>query len=705
MTFVTDWSPFGKYFPPPVARNWQAFLEAITLGTGVGQFTGLTDTPSSYVGQSLLGVRVNQAETALEFGVGAGSVPRDEWLQNGFPDASEVDLDWDDSTRTLTITPSGASFRYYHDGVLYTESTGFNETISDTEGLWVFYIDGQGSFTSLHNPSHTQIDSVIENETIVAYVYWNAASNDGRLMYELHGSMMSPATHHYLHDTVGSVWKDGMSLANMVVDGNGSLDSHAQFSISLGSFYDEDIEESVIASAQTATKEIYYTNSLNQTRWLNAATNFPVYSVGGVIAYNNAGTLTAVANNRYVLYHVFATNIRQDDASNIACIMVPGEATYLSKSAAQSAAETEIGNITSGSWPIEETVPIATVIYYHLASMSNTVEAAVVSTSGGDDYIDHRGQTVKGSGSSTTDHGTLGGLADDDHLQYFPLTAGALRAITGELHFDIAGSPGIYIYTAPSTSDQIAVFTDVLIRNLVDTEIYADLTIGNGAASYSQFINKSAVGIGQIGFKVAGVLDWSIYHGTSEAFSIYDDANSLTRMQITHLADIDFYLAASAGEFQIRSSAGVSKHKFTEDSYLFDSTGNATFAIDKGAANYALIKFLSAGTGQWWIEHTTGESFRIYDDLNNKTRFNIDQLGDIEIFLPASGNFVINNEWGTNVCKFMLADVILRCDTNAPADADMMNKTYCIYASGTTVSIKFKDYLGTTRTGTVATVA
>jgi len=42
-------------------------------GGGAAAFLGLTDTPASYVGQGLLGVRVNAGETALEFAATVGS--------------------------------------------------------------------------------------------------------------------------------------------------------------------------------------------------------------------------------------------------------------------------------------------------------------------------------------------------------------------------------------------------------------------------------------------------------------------------------------------------------------------------------------------------------------------------------------------------------------------------------------------------------
>jgi hypothetical protein len=404
-------------------------------------------------------------------------VNRDEWLQNGFPDASEVSLSWDDASRTLTIDSVGASFRYYHDGNLYTETGTLTEQILDEEGLWVIYIDGEASVTSAKNPSHASVDSVIENECIVAYVYWDAANSDGRLLDELHGANMAPATHHFLHDNLGAQYFSGMALGSMTVDGNGSSDTHAQFAIESGEIYDEDRGHDLTQSTQTETKEVYYTDGSNYTRWVSAEATFPVYAIGGVIAYNNAGTLTAVPSNRYCLYHVFATNIKTDAGADYDCIMVPGEEVYLTKAAARDAAETEILTITTGSWPMDETVAVATVIYHHGASMTNGVEAAIVSTDTGDDYIDWRSVQPTGTGASPTDHGALAGLSDDDHTQY--LLADGTRALTAAWD---AGSFGI---TAETFTSDVATGTAPLTvtSTTLVSNLNADLLDGNEASA------------------------------------------------------------------------------------------------------------------------------------------------------------------------------------------------------------------------------
>ena len=55
---------------------------------------------------------------------------------------AEVTLSLNEGTRTVTVTPTGASANYYIDGILYTFSTPQEVTFTDTEGEWFIYFSG-----------------------------------------------------------------------------------------------------------------------------------------------------------------------------------------------------------------------------------------------------------------------------------------------------------------------------------------------------------------------------------------------------------------------------------------------------------------------------------------------------------------------------------------------------------------------------------
>jgi len=228
---------------------------------------------------------------------------------------------------------------------------------------------------------------------------------------------------------------------DMDVDGSGDDASAARFSVSAGESYDEDIDSELDETADDATKEVFYVNGDGDVRWVDAQATYPVYAIGGVIAWNSAGTLTATGNNKYVLYHVFATNLRTDANAHYTAIMIPGNTEYSLKSAARDGALSEITTLSTGDWPMEETVPIATVIYQRRDIYGNGVEARIVSTDTGEDYIDWRTTSATGTGgASASDHGLLSGLADDDHSQYI------LHSLAGAANdFIVASGDDTYV--------------------------------------------------------------------------------------------------------------------------------------------------------------------------------------------------------------------------------------------------------------------
>jgi len=359
----------------------------------------------------------------------ADGVSRADWYQNGFADHSDVDLAWNDGTRTLTVSPAVTSFKYYLEGVPYTETGNLTETITDTEGLWVFYIDSEGSMTSLNSPSHAQADDIIVNYTIVAFVLWDAVNNDGRLMPELHGALMSPETHHYLHGTVGAAFEDGMALSNFVI-GDGDTDSHAQFSVAEGEFYDEDFGIELAAVASTVGLEIWRLVG-SDWRWTTVA-GFSVLNTGtGRLAWNDGGTQAEVAIGDFVLCHVFATNITADDGTVPKYIAIQGQATYATANQARDGAETEIANLAFGVLPLPELLAVGTVIFQTANVYDNVVQGRVVLTSSGGEWVDWRTAKLRGASGTSNDHGSLAGLSDDDHEQY--LLADGTRAMSGSL--------------------------------------------------------------------------------------------------------------------------------------------------------------------------------------------------------------------------------------------------------------------------------
>jgi hypothetical protein len=333
---------------------------------------------------------------------------------NGFPAAQRTNttLTFTDGTRTFGIAPVSGNFNYYQDGQKYIKTALDTVVIDNTEGIHLIYYDG-ATLTANANPTTAETATVIRTKVLVAYVYWDVSG--ATTLYfadERHDIEMSPATHTYLHFTRGAQYLNGLALGDLSVDQDGSLAAHAQFSVATGFVADEDIVHNISAVTSTTGLPIFYLNGASGTLERVTQAGYSAYNTGsanGRLYYNewtgSAWQLTEVASGDFVLYHVFAVNGYTGEDM---LISIMGQADYLNSVQARAGANDEISNIIT-AFPFEELVPLATVIYQTNAAYTNTLNARIISTDTGDDYVDWR-STELSPGAGATSHTNLSNL-------------------------------------------------------------------------------------------------------------------------------------------------------------------------------------------------------------------------------------------------------------------------------------------------------
>ena len=312
----------------------------------------------------------------------------------GLKDPTQVALSIDDSLRTLTVAPTGASFVCFVKGKKITISSSLQSTWPNTPGLHFFYIDQTGSLIT----TTTFTDAIITEYSFVSMVYWDdVAAKHIIFANEKHGMKMSPITHAYLHRTRGAAFDSGGKLVNFVVDGGGSSNTHAQFTSNLGVIWDEDIRIPYPAQAQIP---VFYKSGASGLWKRKEANSFPLIISGeegytgasGLIPYNNfngsSWVLSEASNNKFVLVHIFATNDIE-----FPVIAIQGQVEYNDKTTARKGALTEIRELSG--LPVYEFCPLGSVIYQTSNAYTNTPKAQIVSTADGDNYEDHRLDSIR----------------------------------------------------------------------------------------------------------------------------------------------------------------------------------------------------------------------------------------------------------------------------------------------------------------------
>jgi len=339
----------------------------------------------------------------------------------GFSTTDKATLSYADSTSgcTVTLAPTGADYCFYQYGDKYCKVTD-SLSLPDEEGLFALYYN-LGTLAYVKNPTNSQIEVLIQNNPIVAYVYWNSTDNKTEYFgYELHEIGMNARTHAYLHFAFGARYLNGLAPNTIVVDGNGDIDASAQFGFNSGAIVDEDIYLAYAGIGATVGLPIAYLSGTEANPTLRVASNagFSVLTAGtGRMAFNELSggnyVLSEVTNGDFALCHIIAVN--ENDASRRLVAFV-GQAQYTTLTTARAGAQTEIKNLRVVGILPQEAKAIATFVFETADNFDNGVKARVRLISTGVNYVDWRTTYLNGSGSGASG-GTSSTIFNDDLFQ------------------------------------------------------------------------------------------------------------------------------------------------------------------------------------------------------------------------------------------------------------------------------------------------
>jgi hypothetical protein len=351
----------------------------------------------------------------------------------GFTTKSDSTISFDDVGKIFTIAPTGPSFDVYVKGQRYTKTAPDTKDISGViaEGLWYFYYDDTGTLQG------DQVGWDFSQHAPVAIIHWD--NTDGVehniIADERHGPGMDWGTHEYLHLTIGTRYSNGLTAGNFTLVGDGSVNAHAQLSVSNGRIFDEDLEVSIIDGAgagdfeqelsPTAEIPVFFRYAAGGPWRKRDADTFPLIydsapGLPGAITYNptggadripwndiNAGGagvwgFTEAGATNFVAVWLFATN-----NLNEPIVAVLGQREDLTLATARD--NNNFGSLALGTFPILEAKVLYRLIFQTNGVYANTPHARLR------DVLDLRSiSNAPGGTFVPTDHNSLSGRSDDD---------------------------------------------------------------------------------------------------------------------------------------------------------------------------------------------------------------------------------------------------------------------------------------------------
>lgn len=357
-----------------------------------------TDTTTRYMSPA----NVKQAIDTIALQT-IGAISKD---LNGFETRSNSTLTFNESTRTLTLTPVGTCV-VWHRGKKITISSNLTFTFSNTSFNSYIKLDP----VSVSLVSATNLD-IQGGDIPVAYIYWDSVNGKAVVCGdERHSASRDTQWHHSKHSEAGAVWKSGGELTY-------SINSPSVVTIGLASplvLADEDIEHSITHNSSpsgyyqqdiTGTAKIpvvylegteYAQLTAGDLPWLAGSNTARYNPISGAV-----GSLSDAGEGKYISYWIVATN---DMAFPVKAFM--GRQSHNTIIAALEETVEEYG------LPFVEFAPLYQVILQTSATyVANPSKVKLVSVR---EITSHQSVARNFTGLN---HSGFSNLTKDDHLQY-----------------------------------------------------------------------------------------------------------------------------------------------------------------------------------------------------------------------------------------------------------------------------------------------
>lgn len=317
----------------------------------------------------------------------------------GFVNKADVLLAYDPATRTVSLTPVGASFEVHVGGKAFVFSSAQSVVHADVTAAYFAVINDTGTLTI----STTQF--VFGQEAFVAFVNYNTAlTPKGYAIDELHSNVMDWTTHLELHERVGTYVVSGAVLdpASYLVRPGTPTNAGNRPGIITGIIADEDNRTTLAALPDEGPyTKMNKTGAAGTFVWSVSAADFVhINGVTNRAQYNQftaeAWQLTDIANGDFANYYLFCIpSVGTGTNAGFRFVWLPGQAVFGSLANARLESVTSLdltglpateivprykvtirrsdGYATVGRWRIEEVTLITGTASSLITVSGNTV--------------------------------------------------------------------------------------------------------------------------------------------------------------------------------------------------------------------------------------------------------------------------------------------------------------------------------------------
>lgn len=345
----------------------------------------------------------------------------------GFVNRTETSISFD-GTDTFTLIDNGSGWSYYRNGLKCTISGNKTKQVAspmvDGTLYYIFIDDTDGTLSSA-----TSAWTLNDTKVVVATVYWdNTLTPKFMLADERHTCTIDRTWHREHHLAEGTQYITPGTVTGLTPASD--TDSDKTFGISGVQIVDEDLFFTIaeLADPDGATPTYYNLYRTGATTYAWEISDMPfkyTTSAGpayGFIEYDNAGTSTQSAANRFVNTYIFVSNDVANNEANpeittgpLRYFVVQGRGSYTSATAAYGESFASF-NLTG--FPIVEGICLYQITWA-TTNRPDTVKGRCR-------YVSTQRITANITSTSivaTASHNTLTGLQGGTLNEYYHLTS------------------------------------------------------------------------------------------------------------------------------------------------------------------------------------------------------------------------------------------------------------------------------------------
>lgn len=403
-------------------------------------------------------------------------------------------LTYNETTRTVTISPTGSTFNVYVNGQVFTK-TAQSLAHAATGAAHFFYFDSSGNLVTSTSPWDLLLHAP------VAFVFQDATNGRRICFEERHHAGRDIWWHRNQHFAEGTKAPSGFTASDITgyTLATGT-DAACTFALASGVLADEDIEVTTEAVPDGGPYVILSRQGAAGDWQMTRANTVPFNRSGTTLQFNEftggVWQWTSVTNNDFVNMYVFgATALPQASVTPSPgavqqIVMIPGQAKFTSLAAAD--VETT-SSLNWGTLPFQELVALFKLTYKFSSGGGGTVSLEKVQRIVGERLTD--------VSSTPIDHGTLAGLLDDDHTLYTLVDGSRSFTLSSTNSVGIAGTTSainaFYVSATVNNASPVGVsFAPTLVNidtvQAIGAQVNAFLTPpGTNISNFYAFIQSS----------------------------------------------------------------------------------------------------------------------------------------------------------------------------------------------------------------------